>query len=220
MRQKDQPILDVPYHPTRSIGRASAEDRITDRYHCRVGSTVHPRRSEPSHDHAHDFAVRCPSRQAERLHQADAAADTFSWSACTCPAVSPATVNAALKAVLKPLYRRHPHRPGSAAAPGASLTRDAGGDMTAADHIVAVRLTLPVPGRSQARSSALGVVADGRWCATTTGSCACLPTGHGARGMRLIGRGALVAQVDRQAVPPDTGSRPAGCPHRDAGGAR
>src|SRR5436309_13182222 len=31
MTHTDQPILDVPYHPTRSIGRASAEDRITDR---------------------------------------------------------------------------------------------------------------------------------------------------------------------------------------------
>ena len=34
MTHTDQPILDVPYHPTHSIGLASAEDRITDRYHC------------------------------------------------------------------------------------------------------------------------------------------------------------------------------------------
>ena len=33
MTHTGQPILDVPYHPTPSIGLASAEDRITDRYH-------------------------------------------------------------------------------------------------------------------------------------------------------------------------------------------
>jgi hypothetical protein len=40
----------------------------------------------------------------------------------------------------------------SAATPRVSPTGDARGDMTAADHIEAVRLTLPVHGRSQARS--------------------------------------------------------------------
>jgi hypothetical protein len=50
-----------------------------------------------------------------------------------------------LKAV--PVPSRLGRRP--AATPGASPTGDAGGDMTAADHIEAVRLTRPVHGRSK-----------------------------------------------------------------------
>jgi hypothetical protein len=87
------------------VGQAARRPRpesvITDRYHVlglawvrrpfKTFRTVSP--SIP-----HDFAMRRLSQRAERCPQADAVAGTFSWGACTCPAMPPATVTAVPKA--------------------------------------------------------------------------------------------------------------------------
>ena len=112
-----------------------------------------PRRSAPQRTPGHRRA-RVRPRRARRYGTRPGPIQVLRGMAV--PAAGPR--KSRLKTV--PVPSRLGRRP--AAAPGASLTRDAGGDMTAADHIEAVRLTLPVPGRSQARSSALRVVADRR----------------------------------------------------------